>query len=255
MQFSLEQFGDVLAVRNAAGKPYVIIGGQAVNYWATRYLSSEPELAEWQPFTSKDIDFRGDREDVRRMATALQQPPVFPPKRMLTAFVGAVPWSVGSKQTRIEFVRRVPGTTAHEIETLAVEYDYLGKQMRIIDPVSLLGCKLDLSLTVDQSQRRDVVHARIIFLCVRAFLREGLHGVEAGELPVRGWLGAVERLLKLAESRLGRRASEKLAIHWPDILPHREISAYTVGQVAQFRKKRLALWTTKLDKRRKLGRA
>ena len=31
MQFTLEQFGDVLRVRNLAGEPYVIIGGQAVN--------------------------------------------------------------------------------------------------------------------------------------------------------------------------------------------------------------------------------
>lgn len=255
MQFSLEEFGDVLAVRNAAGKPYVILGGQAVNYWATRYLSSEPDLAAWQPFTSKDIDFRGDRGDVRRMAMALQRTPLFPPTRMLTAFAGAVPWAVGAEPTRIEFVRQVPGTTAREIETLAVEHAYLGKRARVIDPVSLLGCKLDLALTVNQSQRRDAEHAQILFLCVRAFLREGLRGVEAGELPVRGWLGVVERLLKLAESRSGSRASGKLAIHWPDILPHRDISACTGAQVVQFREKRLAVWTTKLGKRRKMGRA
>jgi hypothetical protein len=48
MPFALEQFGEVLRVRNPAGKPYVIIGGQAVNYWATRYLSQEAELAAWR---------------------------------------------------------------------------------------------------------------------------------------------------------------------------------------------------------------
>ena len=42
--FSLDQFSEILKVRDAAGKPYVLIGGQAVNYWAERYLEREPQL-------------------------------------------------------------------------------------------------------------------------------------------------------------------------------------------------------------------
>jgi hypothetical protein len=42
--FSLEQFSEVLKTRDAAGQPYVLIGGQAVNYWAERYLPIEPQL-------------------------------------------------------------------------------------------------------------------------------------------------------------------------------------------------------------------
>ena len=41
--FSLEQFSEVLKTRDAGGQPYVLIGGQAVNYWAERYLPIEPE--------------------------------------------------------------------------------------------------------------------------------------------------------------------------------------------------------------------
>ncbi|HEY1661318.1 MAG TPA: hypothetical protein VGI03_02775 [Verrucomicrobiae bacterium] len=51
--FSLHQFSDVLKIRDAAGHPYILIGGQAVNYWAERYLSSEPELKSLQPFTNQ----------------------------------------------------------------------------------------------------------------------------------------------------------------------------------------------------------
>jgi len=29
---------------------------------------AEPELGKWQPFTSEDIDFKGGRDDVRRLA-------------------------------------------------------------------------------------------------------------------------------------------------------------------------------------------
>src|SRR6267142_6475340 len=40
-------------------------------YWAERYLFSEPELKALQPFTSQDIDFKGSRDDVQRIAEQL----------------------------------------------------------------------------------------------------------------------------------------------------------------------------------------
>jgi hypothetical protein len=74
--FSLSQFSAVFKLRDADGQPYVIIGGQAVNYWAERYLSTEPQLAELQPFTSEDIDFKGGHADVERIARQLGLNPI-----------------------------------------------------------------------------------------------------------------------------------------------------------------------------------
>jgi hypothetical protein len=51
--FSLQQFSEVFKIRDAAGQPYLLIGGQAVNYWAERYLAVEPQLEKLQPFTSE----------------------------------------------------------------------------------------------------------------------------------------------------------------------------------------------------------
>jgi hypothetical protein len=251
MPFSLEQFGEVLRARNPARKPYVVIGGQAVNYWATRYLPQEAELSAWQPFTSKDIDFRGNRDDVLRMAAQLQQPAIFPHAKMMTAFAGAIVWPIGEHRSRVEFVRQVPGATAKEVEKLAVEHDYLGQRIRIIDPVSLLACKLILALTVDQTNRRDADHARILLLCTRAFLRETLRGVEAGELPARGWLGVTERLLKVAEAKIGGRATRELKIQWPQALPEPEIAASKNPLLVRFREKRLAQWRGKIQQPRR----
>lgn len=44
--FSLAQFKSVFKIRDSEGQPYILIGGQAVNFWATRYISVE---LEWQP--------------------------------------------------------------------------------------------------------------------------------------------------------------------------------------------------------------
>ena len=54
--FLLQQFSEVLKLRDAAGQPYLLIGGQAVNYWAEHYLSADPQLEKLRPFTGEDID-------------------------------------------------------------------------------------------------------------------------------------------------------------------------------------------------------
>ena len=247
MPFSLEQFGAVLQTRNPAGKPYVIIGGQAVNYWATRYLTQETKLSNWQPFTSKDIDFYGNRQDVLRVAAQLRCPAVFPHRKMRTAFAGGIAWPIGTQTARVEFVQRIPGGKAQELEKLAIEHEHLGQPVRVIDPISLMLCKLTLALTVDQNSRRDIDHARILGLCTLAFLRETLRGVETGELPARGWLGATERVLKMAESKIGRRAARELSFPWSSVLPETEISASNHRQIVRFRMNRLKQWREKLQ--------
>src|SRR5579863_4032590 len=109
MAFSLHQFSAVFKIRNADGEPYVLIGGQAVNYWAERYLRVETELAKWQPFTSEDIDFKGNRDDVGRIARQLELSPKYPGKVEMTALSGFIPFQIGGLQSTIEVVRRVPG--------------------------------------------------------------------------------------------------------------------------------------------------
>ena len=53
-KYRLEQFGQVLNLRNRDNAPYLLIGRQAVSYWASRYQEKEPLLGERSPFTSED---------------------------------------------------------------------------------------------------------------------------------------------------------------------------------------------------------
>ena len=99
--FSLEQFSEVLKTRDAGGQPYVLIGGQAVNYWAERYLPIEPQLKPLQPFTSEDIDFKGNREDVQRIARQLELHPVYPHRVEMTALAGVIPYKIGELKSNI----------------------------------------------------------------------------------------------------------------------------------------------------------
>ncbi len=230
----------MLKIRNPAGLPYVLIGGQAVNYWAGRYLASEPDLQKHIPFTSEDIDFCGNREDVRHIAGQLNQMPAFPHKVAMTALAGAIPVRIGTADTSIEIVRTIPGVTTANVDALAVEMEWNGRTIRVLDPISLLICKVELALTVLQQKRQDVEHLRILFFCVRGFLREWLQEVEAGRIPAKGWLGAVNRLLKMSKSKHGRKAAVRFRLSWLEILPLAEIAGAKNQKISLFREKQLA---------------
>ena len=88
MRFALEQFGHVLSQRDGRGKPYVLVGGQAVYFWASRYAAEERGAEQWRPFTSKDIDFQGGRDDVLRLAKELGFRAQLPDSHQMTALAG-----------------------------------------------------------------------------------------------------------------------------------------------------------------------
>lgn len=211
MRFSLQQFSPVFEVRNPAGLPYILIGGQAVNYWAERFLAQEPDLEKLVPFTSEDIDFKGGRDDVKRIAEQLQLTPGYPAKVAMTALAGIIPFRIGNLRSSIEVVRTIPGVSG-SAKTVAIQAEWAGKTIRVLDPVSLLACKLVLATSVSQEMRRDVDHLRILIPCLRAFLREFLEGVEHGNLPIRGWLGAASRVLKLTSSARARKVAREFGI-------------------------------------------
>ena len=238
-RFTLQQFSEIFQIRNPAGQLYVLIGGQAVNYWAERYLVTEPGLKKHVPFTSQDIDFRGNRDDVSHIAEQLKLAPAFPPKVAITALAGAIPLRLDDEETSIEIVRNLPGVTTSMVDALAVEMAWNGKTIRVLDPISLLICKVELALTVSQEKRQDVEHLKILLYCVRSFLRELLVEVENGRVPAQAWLGAVNRLFQLSKSTHGRKAVKKFAIHWREILPLTEIAKARNEKVVSFREKQL----------------
>jgi hypothetical protein len=249
MQFSIGQFREIFQVKNSKGLPFILIGGQAVNYWAENFLDEEPDLSKWKPFTSEDIDFNGNREDVRTMAAQLGLKPTYPHPVEMTALAGLIPFKIGDLKSNIEVVRSVPGVKAEVLERVALDADWRNYKIRVIDPISLLVCKTCLCLKISQKDRRDVDHLKIMLLCVRAYLRQALRKLESGELPVRGWLAAVERILKLVESKSGAQVSRKHGVNWFEALPLPEIEKSKAAELEQFRNKRLAQWKTKIARR------
>lgn len=238
--FSLHQFAEVLKLRDADGQPYLLIGGQAVNYWAERYLAVEPQLRTLQPFTSEDIDFKGGSDDVQRIARQLELTPGYPPKVQMTALAGTIPFQIGGLKSNIEVVRRIPGV-AGSVDAMAVHAEWNGRTIRVLDPISLLASKLELVASVSQEKRHDVPHLKILLPCVRAFLNEFLQQVERSEIPARHWLGAANQVLKLTTAKRARKIAVKHRINWADILPLTTLAKSQHEKLRRFRAQQLEL--------------
>ncbi len=119
------------------------------DYWAEHYLPSDPQLEKLKPFTSEDIDFKGGSEDVQRIARQLELTPGYPPKVQMTALAGTIPFHIGNLKSNIEIVRRIPGVSG-SVDALAIQAEWDGKTLRVLDPISLLACKLELVAGVPQ---------------------------------------------------------------------------------------------------------
>jgi hypothetical protein len=246
MRFSLRHFTEVLNVRNEQGAPPLLIGGQAVNYWAELYSAEESGLAKWQPFTSEDIDFQGSREDVRLIALQLGLMPLFPRPVEMTALAGVIPFKRGDLSSQIEVVSSVPGVPAKLLQDTALEATWENYKIRVSDPISLLCAKAHLALKVDQKWRRDADHLAIMVLCVRAFLRGALSKVEDDSLPAHNWLAAAERVLRLSESTTGSKTARRFGTDWTEVLPSKEIQGCAAPQIASFQGRRLPRWKAKM---------
>ena len=235
--FSLRQFSEVFKIRDADGKPYVLIGGQAVNYWAEHYLSADPGLEKLRPFTSEDIDFKGGHADVQRIAKQLNLNPGYPPKVQMTALAGFISFQIGDLKSVIEVVRRIPGIS--DATTPAIQAEWEGQTIRVLDPISLLACKLVLAATVSQQERRDVAHLKILLPCVRAFLSEVLQQVELGALPAKDWLKVANQVLKLTTENRAQKIGKKHQINWPEILPLAAIARCHNEKIRRFQERQL----------------
>jgi hypothetical protein len=240
-RFALDQFGDIFDLRDSRGNPYLLIGGQAVNYWAERYLSVETELKGFCPFMSADIDFKGNRSDVDRIAKCLNRPAHFPHKIEMTAFAGAIPIQIGEHRANIEMVRMIPGVNEEQADATAVSVDWHGKLLRVLNPILLTACKLELAFTVSQDERQDLTHLRIMIPCVRGFMRELLADVESGAQSAKGFSAAANTMWKLATSARGQRATRAQGIRW-SFLPMSEIVSSQNSKIVRFREIQLAKW-------------
>jgi hypothetical protein len=198
----------ILAKVGDLDRNLVLVGGQAVNFWASYYGRRLPEMATGAPFTSKDIDFCGDQHTVQTCAERLQG------KARLATFDDATPNSgtivfvdaAGITRT-LDVVSAPFGLNAEEVHSTALPVQILddagvitGVTFYVMHPVLSMESRVHnvvgLSASYDTEQGRKQLQASI--LCAREFLRDVLTGAMDAEEPVRSVLKLNERIFRFA---------------------------------------------------------
>jgi hypothetical protein len=101
-----------------------LVGGQALNFWAERYSEKAPELIDYGPFASKDIDFFGNGAAAAKLAKALGGTVNYPSMDNHTPNSAIVTAVVLGHRIHIDFLLDVAGPPADKLAKQMVSIDY-----------------------------------------------------------------------------------------------------------------------------------
>lgn len=171
----------------------VIVGGHAVNLWASYYASTaDPELAAFAPFTSKDADiFVRDKEMARAIAAAAGWTFRNNPEPR-SPVLGAIVMRRGGAELQVDVLRSVTGLTDDDLNATAQITFENGKSYSVPAPDIMLKAKLANLEFHAQKDRQDERHIRILVKCCEHYLRDTSAAARSGDLDERD---AVQRFM------------------------------------------------------------
>jgi hypothetical protein len=170
--------GDFSTVLQAVPANCVLIGGQAVAWWAGRYGIKAVVKGQEQEVTSNDIDFWGTHEDLLELASHLQRKPVLPGRHEITLLLGSIALETKGKKTALEVLHHVPGLDSANPLSAAVPAGLPtaggGREFLVLSPVSLVLAKLHALRHFSQEQRQDLAHLQVSLKASKMFIAEAL---------------------------------------------------------------------------------
>jgi hypothetical protein len=141
----------------------VLIGGQALNFWAERYMAHVPDLAAAAPYTSKDIDFYGPREQVAKCARLLGVEPTFYGPDDISVCSGIVTTADG---IQIDFVHTPKGVPLGELRSRSVAFSHL----RVMHPVHVMSSRVANVVELGRTDPNSLKQLRASVFIVREFI-------------------------------------------------------------------------------------
>jgi hypothetical protein len=198
----------ILARLADLGRELVLVGGQAVNFWASYYEKRAQELVREAPFTSKDIDFCGDQRAVRICAQRLKGEARVATFDDATPNAGTVVFlDDGGVKRTLDILKAPFGLAAEEVHATALHVALLddagqetGVAFHVMHPVLCMESRVHnvvgLPGTYDTPQGRKQLRASIV--CAREFLRDVLDAAFDADSPVEAVLALDERIFRFA---------------------------------------------------------
>lgn len=212
----------------AAGVRLILVGGQALAFWARHYAIVTPrEFA----YLSRDIDFlatsAADVSEVRRLAAILGGRAVIPHRRALTALVGQAIKEVGNNEyLNVDIVHRTLGGR-RGLRERVVDIDVDGHMVKIMHPIDVIGSRLvNLYKLPEKQNELGDTQMRIAIEIGRR--------ITGSEKDEKVLLETIEVFVAMAQSDAGRKVAQRRGLHVADA-----IEPANALHVRAFRQKRL----------------
>lgn len=228
-----EAFLDFLVCLHTSGADFFVEGGQAVNFWAEYIDSMDParRLGALRPFTSKDCDIWVSQrawEQIKRHPGG-------------TLRLGTSP---ADGQLAILTLREEPPLVVDVMSTVygipARDYPRLlervldNGEMKVIDPLYLFLSKCHCLLGLDQSDRQDERHVRMLALILPEYLSFLIAGAAAEKLGDRAILKEIKLLRKILGTNACRRTLGRLEIDPDSLIPWSRMETCGLKALAAF---------------------
>jgi hypothetical protein len=197
----------------------VLIGGQAVAFWAA-YYRIESRL----PALTADIDFLGTQAEAKRAARNLK----IPHRLNIATFDDATPHSAVllidmegySEPIIIDYLAGVIGVDARAIRKSAVTVQFENEPLRVLHPLQLLQTKIwNLYQLVEKRTEEGVEQARLSIAIAAAYIDDARMGA-------RELLKAVEAIARFAATEPARYARDHFTLDCLQAIPK---SAFAEG--------------------------
>jgi hypothetical protein len=222
-----------------AGIEMVLVGGQALAFWAAYYSVPAPPIA-----VTKDVDFVGTRADVERLARGLEAKAKFRRQRDLTLLAGQIQKDLpGGDYISIDVLSRVYGNVSTEsLAKRALVAESPAGRFRIMHPLDVLQGRLEnVYGLVEKQDEHGIAQLQLAVAMVREFLRD-ITAQEAehqnvSERPVS--LRHLRRIEDLALSDAGRKVAKRYKVHVADAIdpvPLLYIESFTAKKLPQLLK-------------------
>ncbi len=218
----IEDFAKVLhAIGRRRGASTALVGGQAVNAWATVYLDSlGASLERHLPLTSRDIDVAGSPDLLMALHRELGgELRIAGPRQVVFGTL-----TVGEGAQRIELdVLRVVGGVGSIRATDTVPIELCSAVVPVLFPHLLLRGKLSSALQLEQRGRQDVKHVEILVLVLGEFLRSLV--LEVRPANERAVLKLLQEVLEILSSSDAQRFAKAHRFSFRGVMPARELAS------------------------------
>jgi len=179
----------------------VLVGGQALNFWAEQFRAGVPELDRLAPFESRDVDFLATVRDVEVCARRLGGIAKYPSMDQVnTPEVGVIHCVINGKELKIDFLGYLAGLRSGRVRKAAIEATIDGIVLRVMHPINVVSSRIANVIQLRRSDALALRQARTSIHIAAEFIRRA-----ALEDP-RIALDLIEAVFETALSRDGIKA-------------------------------------------------